>query len=110
MEYGTEKIKMDWKAKSSAAGPTVLGLAAGIFIGDMMHRGARRPVAFSLACIGMAAIAPSLVDVVKNKVAGPQTKRGANRTLESIRNAGVPDDETSAGYAGVELDEEFHVV
>ncbi len=58
-------------------------------LGDMMHRSARRPIAFSLFCLGVAAIAPSVVDVVKEKVSGPQTKRGSKRTLEGIRSAGA---------------------
>ena len=110
MEYTTQQVKKDWKKKSSAAGPTVLGIAAGIFLGDMMHRGARRPVAFSLACLGMAAIAPSVVGAVKKKVAGPQTRRGANRTLESIRNAGMPDGDASAHYLGDDLGDQMHIV
>jgi hypothetical protein len=56
-----------------------------------MHRSARRPVAFALAVLGVAAIAPSLVEVVRDKVAGPNTRRGTQRTLRSIREgAGAP--------------------
>ena len=43
----------------------VLGVAAGIFLGDMMHRSARRPVAFALSVLGVAAIAPVVVDTVR---------------------------------------------
>lgn len=42
--------------------PIALGVAAGIFLGDMMHRSARRPVAFALGVLGVAAIAPVIVD------------------------------------------------
>lgn len=56
-----------------------------------MHRGARRPVAFGLACMGLAAVAPLLVEVVKEKVVGPNTRRGTQRTLRTIREgAGAP--------------------
>lgn len=79
-------------------------------LGDMMHRGARRPVAFSLACLGMLAITPTVVGAVKNKVAGPQTKRGSRKTLEGIRNAGVPEDGAATSYLGDDLDENMYVV
>ena len=70
---------------------TLLGVAAGIVIGDLMHRGARRPVAFALGVLGVAAIAPTVVDAVRDKVAGPNTRRGTQRTLRSIREgAGAP--------------------
>ena len=71
--------------------PVALGVAAGIFLGDMMHRSARRPVAFALGVLGIAAIAPVVVDTVCDKVAGPNTRRGTQRTLRSIREgAGAP--------------------
>jgi len=71
--------------------PVVLGVAAGIFLGDLMHRHARRPVAFALAVLGAAAIAPTVVEAVRDKVAGPNTRRGTQRTLRSIREgAGAP--------------------
>ena len=88
--------------------PIALGVAAGIFLGDMMHRSARRPVAFALGVLGVAAIAPVIVDTVRDKVAGPQTRRGTQRTLSSIREgAGVPardidfvEEELGEVYAG----------
>ena len=56
-----------------------------------MHEGARRPVAFALACLGVAALTPGVVEVVRDKVAGPNTRRGTQRTLQSIREgAGAP--------------------
>ena len=51
----------------SEAAPALLGAAAGILLADLMHERARRPVAFSLACIGLAALAPSMVGVVRHK-------------------------------------------
>jgi len=85
MEYGQPEAGKKWVEKSSAAAPTLLGLAAGVFFSDLMHRGARRPVALSLAALGVAALTPSVVSVVKDKVAGPQTRRGSRKTLEGIR-------------------------
>lgn len=76
---------------SAECAPAVLGVAAGIILGDLMHRGARRPVAFALGVLGAAAIAPVIVESVREKVAGPNTRRGTQRTLRSIRDgAGVP--------------------
>ncbi|MDE0596764.1 MAG: hypothetical protein ABGZ49_08740 [Akkermansiaceae bacterium] len=76
---------------SAECAPAVLGVAAGIILGDLMHRGARRPVGFALAVLGAAAIAPVIVDSVREKVAGPNTRRGTQRTLRSIRDgAGMP--------------------
>ena len=76
---------------SAECAPAVLGVAAGIFLGDLMHRSARRPVAFALAVIGAAAIAPVVVESVRDKVAGPNTRRGTERTLQRIREgAGAP--------------------
>lgn len=80
-----------WTEASAEVAPAILGVAAGIFLGDLMHRGARRPVAFGLACMGLAAVAPLLVEVVKEKVVGPNTRRGTQRTLRTIREgAGAP--------------------
>jgi hypothetical protein len=48
-------------------------------------------VAFALVCLGVAAAAPSVVDVIRDKVAGPNTRRGTQRTLRSIREGdGTP--------------------
>lgn len=90
MDYGHCETSKKWSEKSSAAAPALIGAAAGIFLGDMMHRGARRPVAASLFCLGLAAVAPAVAEVVKKKVAGPNTRRGVQRTLESIRDGGLP--------------------
>lgn len=107
MEYSQPEVRKNWKEVSSAAAPTVLGVAAGILLGDMMHRGARRPVAFSLACLGMAALTPTVVGAVKNKVSGPQTARGSRRTLDSIRNAGMLDEKTATSYLGDDADKMY---
>ncbi len=56
-----------------------------------MHRGARRPLAFALACAGIAAAAPFVVEAVREKVVGPNTRRGTQRTLRRIREgSGTP--------------------
>jgi len=109
MEYSQPEVRKNWKEKSSAAAPTVLGVAAGIMLGDMMHRGARRPVAFSLACLGMLAVTPTVVGAVKNKVAGPKTVRGSRRTLDGIRSAGMLDERTATSYLGEDLADEMYI-
>ncbi|MFC4994301.1 hypothetical protein [Rubritalea tangerina] len=94
MEYGHCETSKNWAEKSSAAAPALLGAAAGIFLGDMMHRGARRPVAASLFCLGVAAVAPCVAEAIKQKVAGPTTRRGSQRTLANIRDgAAIPADD-----------------
>ena len=85
-----DPTKMLLEASAECA-PAILGVAAGIVLGNLMHRGARGPVAFTLGVLGVAAIAPTVVDVVRDKVSGPNTHRGTQRTLRSIREgAGVP--------------------
>jgi hypothetical protein len=73
-----------------------------------MHRGARRPVAFALAVLGVAAAAPFLVEAVKEKVVGPNTRRGTLRTLRTIREgSGAPP--RSIDYVEEELGEQIFV-
>ncbi len=109
MEYGQPEVRKNWKEISSAAAPCVLGVAAGIMLGDMMHRGARRPIAFSLACLGMLAVTPTVVGAVKNKVAGPTTARGSRRTLDGIRNAGMLDEKTATSYLGEDVGDGMYI-
>lgn len=98
----------NWSDATAEMAPVLLGVAAGIFLGDLMHRGARRPVAFALGCVGVAAAAPFLVDAVKEKVAGPNTRRGTQRTLRTIREgAGAPAREID--YVEEELGEQIYV-
>jgi len=83
----------NWIETSASFAPAVLGAAAGVFLGDLMHRDSRRPVALALAALGIAAVAPSLVGVVAEKVNGPNSNRGTRRTLRNIRDAGIAADE-----------------
>lgn len=53
----------------------------------------------------MLAVTPTVVGAVKNKVAGPQTKRGSRKTLDSIRNGGMLDENTATSYLGDDLAE-----
>ncbi|MCP5537650.1 MAG: hypothetical protein H7A51_15635 [Akkermansiaceae bacterium] len=83
----------NWIETSASFAPAVLGAAAGVFLGDLMHRDARRPVAFTLAALGVVALAPALVEAVLDKVNGPNSRRGSRRTLRNIRDAGMTADE-----------------
>lgn len=91
MSLAPKDSPRNWQDTSADLAPALLGAAAGIFFGNLMHRSARGPVAFGLVCLGVAAATPSVVDVIREKVAGPNTRRGTQRTLRSIREgAGIP--------------------
>ena len=88
-----DQTDKNWVETSASFAPAVFGVAAGVIVGDLMHRDARRPVAFALAVLGVCAIVPSLVGVVAEKVNGPESRRGTRRTLQGIRDAGITGDE-----------------
>jgi hypothetical protein len=79
----------DWVDTSAALAPAVLGAAAGILVSEAMSSKARRPVGLSLACLGLAALTPLLVETAVKKVKGPGTRRGSMRTLRGIRDHGL---------------------
>ena len=83
------KVVSPWAETTADVGSAVLGAAVGIVVGDLIKEEARKPVALVVACLGVAAIVPAVVDGVKEVVAGPRSSRGAKRTLRSIRDAGV---------------------
>lgn len=93
----------DWVDTTAAFAPAVLGAAAGVLIADALSEKARRSVGLSLACVGLAALTPALVETMMRKVNGPQTRRGSQRTLQGIRDGGLPAREIS--YIEDELDE-----
>lgn len=97
----------DWVDTTAAFAPAVLGAAAGILISEAMSAKARRPVGLSLACLGLAALTPMLVETAMKKVKGPGTKRGSMRTLRGIRDHGLQAREIS--YVEDELGEELGV-
>ena len=97
------KVVSPWAETTADVGSAVLGAAVGIVVGDLIKEEARKPVAFVVACLGIAAIVPAVVDGVKEVVAGPRSRRGAKRTLRSIRDAGMANDQSEL----VEEDEMF---
>lgn len=97
----------DWVDTTSAFAPAILGAAAGVLIAEVLSDNARRPVGLSLACLGLAALAPAIVETVVHKVNGPGTRRGSQRTLRGIRDGGVPTRDIS--YLADDLGEELGV-
>ena len=79
----------DWIDTTAAFAPAVLGAAAGVLISDALSAEARRPVGLSLACLGLAALTPMLIETMINRVSGPGTRRGSQRTLQGIRDHGL---------------------
>jgi hypothetical protein len=79
----------DWTDQTALLSPALLGTAAGLLLGELMHRGARRGIAFGLLALGVAAIAPYTVGEIKQRINSPNTKRGAQRRLRGIREAGA---------------------
>ncbi len=86
MNMNREEEK-SWVDTTASAAPCLLAAAAGIFVGDMIQRKARGPVALALVFAGIAALTPAITSSVKKRVAGPNTRRGSLRTLRSIRDA-----------------------
>ena len=50
-----------WIETSALTAPALLGAAAGLLLGDLMHRGARRGVGIGLGALGIAALLPFVV-------------------------------------------------
>lgn len=97
----------DWVDTTAAFAPAVLGAAAGILVSEAMSAKARRPIGLSLACIGLAALTPMLVETAVKKVKGPGTRRGSMRTLRGIRDHGLQ--ARDIDYVEEELGEELGV-
>ncbi len=95
----------DWMETAAVTAPALLGMAAGIILGDVMRRSARKPVAAVLASLGAAAVAPLVTCAIADKVKGPGTKRGSRKTLQGIRQGGGDPD----NMALYEEDDEFHL-
>ena len=78
-----------WIETSALTAPALLGAAAGLLLGDLMHRGARRGVGIGLGALGIAALLPFVVGGVTGLVAGPRSKFGVRRNIQRIRDAGI---------------------
>lgn len=77
------------------AAPAILGAAAGMLIGDLMHPRARRAVGIGLGAVGIAALAPFVIGGLRGLVLGPRSKFGVRRSIQKIRDAGIgtPDED-----------------
>ena len=71
------------------AAPLILGAAAGLLIGDLMHGTARRGLGIGLGILGVAALLPFAVDGVTDLIVGPRSKLGVRRKIQRIRDAGL---------------------
>lgn len=93
-----------WVDTTATVAPCLMSAAAGVFLGDLIQRKARGPVALVLVSAGVAALTPSVSLFIREKIVGPKTRRGSNRTLESIRGAGASvqefEDEKTSMYVG----------
>lgn len=78
-----------WIETSALTAPALLGAAAGLLLGDLMHRGARRGVGIGLASLGLVALLPFVVGGVAGLVTGPKSRVGVRRRIQRIRDAGL---------------------
>ncbi len=90
-----------WIENSASVAPALLGAAAGMLLGDLMHRSARRGVGIAIGALGVAALLPFAVGGVAGLITGPKSKLGVRRKIQRIRDAGI----VSADYD--EVDEEL---
>lgn len=88
MDRTNDDHDMAWEETTALVAPALLGGAAGLILGEVMHANARRGIAIGLAALGVAALMPLAVSGVVNRVNGPRTRRGVQRRLRGIRDAG----------------------
>lgn len=88
MSQTHDEQDQEWTQTSAMAAPALLGAAAGLILGEVMHTNARRGVAIGLAALGVAALMPMAVVGIVDKVNGPRTRRGVQRRIRGIRDAG----------------------
>ena len=77
-----------WIETSALVAPTLLGAAAGLLLGDMMHRNARRGVGIGLGALGVLAVLPLMVDGVAGLITGPRSRYGVRNKIQTIRDGG----------------------
>ncbi len=78
-----------WVESSALAAPAILGAAAGMLLGDLMHKNARRGVGLGLGVLGIVALLPFAVDGVAALITGPRSKFGVRRKIQKIRDIGI---------------------
>lgn len=95
MQDEHSEVSPAWAETSALAAPALLGAAAGLLLGDLMHKNARRAVGLGLGALGVAALLPFAVGGVNWLITGPRSKFGVRRNIQRIRDAGVgvPDED-----------------
>jgi hypothetical protein len=78
-----------WIETSALTAPALLGASAGLLLGDLMHRSARRGVGIGLGALGVALLLPYVFGGVKGLVTGPRSRVGVRRKIQRIRDAGI---------------------
>ncbi len=78
-----------WIENTALSAPALLGAAAGLLLGDLMHRSARRGVGIGLGALGVAMVLPLVVGGVGGLITGPRSKFGVRRKIQRIRDAGI---------------------
>lgn len=91
-----------WVENTAMAAPALLGASAGLLLGDLMHRAARRGVGIGLGALGVAMLAPLAFGGVRGLITGPRSKFGVRRRIQSIRDAGMGESDQAADYDEVE--------
>ena len=88
-----------WIETSALTAPALLGASAGLLLGDLMHKSARRGLGLGLGALGVAALLPFVVGGVAFLVTGPRSRVGVRRKIQRIRDAGAGS--TSAAHEEV---------
>jgi hypothetical protein len=72
---------------------TAVGCGLGLLLGGKMSAQTRKTTAFTLLGVGALLALPAIISAVGDAIAGPDTARGARKSLDSIRrDSGMPDD------------------
>lgn len=88
MQNPDDDFDTAWEETTALTSPALFGAAAGLILGEVMHPNARRGIAIGLAALGVAALMPLAVSGIVTRVNGPRTRRGVQRRLRGIRDAG----------------------
>lgn len=78
-----------WVEGSALAAPVILGASAGLLMGDLMHKSARRGMGLGLGVLGVVALLPFAVDGITGLITGPRSKFGVRRKIQKIRDIGI---------------------
>ncbi len=76
-------------------GRAAIGAALGLLVAGRMQRGVRNTTALALLAVGVAVNLPSIILSLNEFINGPESRRGLNKRLRSIRrDVDVPTEET----------------